>query len=458
MLDTESHKQSVYSLICRKGPTDIFLISKCGTRVAFHGLLLALHSPKMAKLLSETEANTAISLPFSVSIINELVSAMNRSQSGKWSKDLEEAAACLGILVCQEVGDDSKMEFGDEHCFPLTLEDGEVKEEAVGSEEDVYEKKHGSHPTFGQEEADSHKKHEHVSAEESCNDDDDDDPDYFEGSPNKSQDLKDPELTTRGEKNFVCDQCKQRFKVKQIMLKHRLKKHGLQIDCEFCELKFLVLAEYRKHFNKEHPTHTCEMCGVKKSDKPSLKRHIESRHTEDQPCHHCGVMFSTKWSLNHHIGRVHGEYKLHQCDKCDFSARVAADVKAHYLRRHTEALNGTCEVCGETFKELKLHLKRTACGGSSKIQCDQCDTTFYSAERLRIHMKKLHESPQVKDKICRYCQYATNSNAQLKRHIASVHKGKTASKMMCPYCHKETKTLEYHIRVYHPEKMADSRD
>ena len=73
-------------------------------------------------------------------------------------------------------------------------------------------------------------------------------------------------------------------------------------------------------------------------------------------------------------------------------------------------------------------------------------------------MKKLHESPQVKDKICRYCQYATNSNAQLKSHIASVHKGKTASKMMCPYCHKETKTLEYHIRVYHPEKMADSRD
>ena len=141
MLDTESHKQSVYSLICRQGPTDIFLISKCGTRVAFHGLLLALHSPKMAKLLSETEANAAISLPFSVSIINELVSAMNRSQSGKWSKDLEEAAACLGILVCQEVGDDSKMEFGDEHCFPLTLEDGEVKEEAVGSEEDVYEKK-----------------------------------------------------------------------------------------------------------------------------------------------------------------------------------------------------------------------------------------------------------------------------------------------------------------------------
>ena len=161
MLDTESHKQSVYSLICRKGPTDIFLISKCGTRVAFHGLLLALHSPKMAKLLSETEANTAISLPFSVSIINELVSAMNRSQSGKWSKDLEEAAACLGILVRQEVGDDSKMdskmEIRDEHCFPLTLEDGEVKDEAEGSEDDL-DGQHGSHSTFCEEEGDSHQK------------------------------------------------------------------------------------------------------------------------------------------------------------------------------------------------------------------------------------------------------------------------------------------------------------
>ena len=259
---------------------------------------------------------------------------------------------------------------------------------------------------------------------------------------------------SKATKNFICDQCNREFKVKQRMMKHRLQKHGLQIDCEFCEQKFQVLAEFRKHIGKEHPSHTCEICGVKKSDSTLLKRHIESRHKEDKPCPHCGVMFSTKWSLNHHIGRVHGEYELHRCDKCDFSARVLADVRAHFKRRHTEEMNGTCEVCGETFKELKKHLERTACGGSdkAKIQCQQCDKTFFSVDRVKTHMKKVHELPQIKDKICPHCPYATYGNTQLKRHISLVHLGTSTAKKKCPYCDKETKGLEYHISVYHPEK------
>ena len=92
MLRTPGHKQSVSNLIS-KGPTDLVLVSDCGSKVASHSLLIALNSPKMAKLLLETETNTAISLPFPISIVSALASALISRQKGKGVEGLEEAAA-----------------------------------------------------------------------------------------------------------------------------------------------------------------------------------------------------------------------------------------------------------------------------------------------------------------------------------------------------------------------------
>ena len=92
MLKTLGHKQSVSNLIS-KGPTDLVLVSDCGSKVASHSLLIALNSPKMAKLLLETETNTAISLPFPISIVSALASALISRQKGKGVEGLEEAAA-----------------------------------------------------------------------------------------------------------------------------------------------------------------------------------------------------------------------------------------------------------------------------------------------------------------------------------------------------------------------------
>ena len=462
MLKTQDHKQLVSTLISR-GPKDMEMISDCGTKVSSHSLLLALHSPKMAKLLLETEADTAISLPFPISIVSALASALKSRQKVKWVEGLEEAAVCLGIQIQVESQEGVKMETGDEDGqLHMDYEDGEVKEEARGEEENELSLPNGEETVKHQTDKTPEERMLNKSAKvqsnegssEESSDDDEDDPDYSNSSPKKFPDTTNLKSTSKAKKNYVCDQCNRGFKVKQCMMKHKLQKHGLSIDCDFCEQKFEVLAEYRRHIKKEHPSHTCEICGVKKSDSTLLKRHIESKHKEDKPCPHCGVMFSTKWSLNHHIGRVHGEYELHRCDKCDFSARVLADVKAHYKRRHTEDMNGTCEICGETFKELKKHLERTACGGSekAKIQCLQCDKTFFSDDRVKSHMKKVHETPQIKDKICPQCPYATYGNTQLKRHISMVHLGTSKAKKKCPFCEKETKGLEYHISVYHPEK------
>ena len=37
-------------------------------------------------------------------------------------------------------------------------------------------------------------------------------------------------------------------------------------------------------------------------------------------------------------------------------------------------------------------------------------------------------------------------------HNSSVHLGAGTHKKKCPYCEKETKGLEYHASVYHPQK------
>ena len=137
MLKTPGHKQSVSNLMSR-GPTDLVLVSDCGAKVASHSLLIALNSPKMAQLLSETETNTAISLPFPISIVSALASALISRQKGKGVEGLEEAAAFLGIQMQIEAKERLKVEVtGDdeEEQVHMECEDGEVKEEAEEEEQ-----------------------------------------------------------------------------------------------------------------------------------------------------------------------------------------------------------------------------------------------------------------------------------------------------------------------------------
>ena len=451
------HQGALTALVIRE-PKDLVLVSEDGGRVATHSLLLALHSPFVAKMLPDTGLKTAISLPFPLASISALASMLQGRQEGRdVVEGSKEVAACLGISLKTISSSSVKLEV-------QSGEEGEVEDDWEAKDEFVKEEAMEKHPAVQKKKlkAPTKKKRSYVesSSGESSDQDEDDDPDYMDTADNATKPIENnvPASSFKSKRyrgEFGCEHCKLRFKKHWFMMKHRLNTHNIPMDCESCDKKFSLLTDFKKHTKKEHPNKTCDECGMKFSRIQSLKNHVLAKHKEDIPCPHCGVMYATKYTLASHLGRAHGEYEMKKCSECEWTG-VAADLRVHFRRKHTEDLQETCEFCGEVFKNLKKHLERTGCGQENfvkeKIPCPHCAKTFSLDTHLKMHIKNIHNS--VKDKMCPHCSYSTYSNYNLRLHVSKMHLGANLVKQPCPHCDKETTNVEYHIKIYHAGKTA----
>ena len=256
---------------------------------------------------------------------------------------------------------------------------------------------------------------------------------------------------------FHCSECKKNFKGPTNLKKHMLIYHKLSIFCDMCAQKFLSVSNYTEHLRESHPSFQCSVCGVYKSTNEKLQNHIEVEHLEDVPCPQCGILFKTRDLLTMHIKRMHSLNAMINCIQCNFKCKTPEEMKSHFTRRHTNDSRDTCQYCGEVFKELKKHLKRTGCGGENgkpdKVQCPSCPKKLSNKPALDQHVKKIHKG--VKDRICSQCSYATYSAFNLKLHFSKVHIGqKDLEKESCPHCDKVTTNLKYHIEIKHSETIS----
>ena len=470
VISTPHHQQMVTSMIGQLSK-DLVLVGKCGGRVACHSLLLALSSPMMADMLAEVGEKTSISLPFPLPSLSALACVLQGRQVGERVPCLEEAAASLGISL--KPGELVKMEVpsGEEDYG----NDWEAKEEEFVKEEPPEKKMAPIKKTKPRP-----KKRKPIeSSSDESSDDDTNDPDFWDtkkavglresnghASPNsrgRGRGRPRKEAGTFRQKKsvdyeFGCDQCETRFQSHYCLIRHRLAKHDVPMVCDDCGEKFILLKDYKKHRSENHPSYKCSFCGENKFTKSSLDNHVESQHLEDVPCPHCGMTFATKASLNLHIDRIHNDNEPVKCTMCDYKTNVPMEMRQHFKRRHTEETLKNCEFCGEIFKDLKNHLRRTNCGGPSerkKVPCVHCAKEFSSGDKMREHVKRIHEG--VKDKFCSQCSYATYSNFNLKLHITKMHLGTGLVKQGCPYCDKETTNLDYHIQTYHSERYSPQK-
>jgi hypothetical protein len=438
--------------------------------VAAHRVLLALHSPLLAGLLGEAGEGAGLSLPLPLSALRGLVTLRRGKPVGE---EVRQAAVWLGVSAGVEGVNnfDPKMEADSED------EDEDLKEAEAAGEE--------AKPKIKQANNQPKKELRGESGSDETSEDEDpgmfvvDYSDYedkfspFEkkkkaknGFPSATKTLSEkrksgwvpPSEKKRREKNeFPCDQCDNRCNTQYLLEKHRSVKHKMPIICHLCS-QTLLLTEYKEHMYKNHHAYKCEICGVTKSTSTKMQFHIESAHKESTPCPHCGVQYSTKIALNHHIDRIHSEREEEQCTKCDYKSRMPAEMKRHVMSWHTEAaaVQQTCEYCGELFKRLDLHIKRTGCAGSKeafkkeKVPCPRCAKTFANSMIMRRHIKRVHEG--VKGKDCPQCSYSTYSSYNLKLHMSKTHFGQDMVKRQCPHCDKETTNLSYHIKLFHGEK------
>ena len=69
---------------------------------------------------------------------------------------------------------------------------------------------------------------------------------------------------------------------------------------------------------KQELKFSCEVCEKSFPNKTTLRKHIKSSHTEENPleCNICNKVFSLKQSLNRHK-QLHTGIKAYTCDLCE---------------------------------------------------------------------------------------------------------------------------------------------
>ena len=432
-------------------------------QVATHSLLLSLHSSLLAALLKEHVWRQGVTLPLSLPAIKGLVSLLHGQEAvrGVKEQEVKEAAEILGI-PWQGLGATSLGHLGH---VRLDTQDLNIQLKSVPN------------PLIHKDIDSDAVKYEGINVNDDSFDSgslEEDNKPNLVGKDMKSKHAKSgkksnrilSKLTNKGSKivrkrvnkDFPCDECKLGFSSDRFLMRHKLKAHNITMMCEKCNEKFSAYHAFKKHFMENHPSYTCPVCGISKFNKTSLSNHMESKHETNIPCPQCGVMYTTKANLNVHIGRVHSDKELQKCPKCDFKTRMAYEVKGHFIRMHTENTKETCQFCGEVFKHLKNHHRRTGCDGKvvvrKKLSCNQCDKEFAWNSILAKHVKEIHSG--IKDKTCPHCSYATYSGSNLRLHVSKMHFGTKVVKLLCPHCEKPTSNLKYHTDIDHPLLSGNS--
>ena len=353
---------------------DCSLVPLHGEGVQVPSLLLALHSPLMAQLLEEQDRHgSAISLPFRITVLKELVNIMYGGARG-YNPEVEEAATFLGIVNTGE----SNYKFENIELSELKIEEISNQSSDYGGEDIVNFSSENNHKSTK-----SKRKVPETSSDEVLI--------KHENNLNSTDSKTEYLQLKRGASNLSQLDNKNKVKRKQ---KHRGKKGNTSSVFD------------------------CEVCGVEKKTTCALKNHIESEHKESVPCPKCGMIYKTQAIVNRHILRVHSEKERFKCSQCDYRTNISWDVKAHYERNHTDTYLNPCEFCGNIFKDLKRH----SCLAKGRIPCTKCDKTFPHTNEMKLHIKRIHEN--VKNKACEQCSYRTYSGFNLRLHVKKMHNSK----------------------------------
>lgn len=196
--------------------------------------------------------------------------------------------------------------------------------------------------------------------------------------------------------------------------------------------------------------HTCEICSLSFDRKSKLVSHM-FKHSNSRPhkCTICLKGFKTSSYLARHM-EIHDEpVHLHACNLCDFKAKTKPYLKIHYIRKHTQDYNFSCEHCGKMFKVQSDYTTHMKDHDTESCVCDICGSSYPSKSSLYFHKHYKHKT-KVKEFECEICRKRFKSQNNLNNHV-ELHK----MKYVCEQCGMEFKFkygLTKHLRTHSGEK------
>ena len=209
----------------------------------------------------------------------------------------------------------------------------------------------------------------------------------------------------------------------------------------------------------------CGQCEEAFESTQQLDDHISIQHNSKDKllCHNCDKTFSRSDKLKNHIKNIHDRIKDKSCDLCDYKTGDNWKLKRHIASLHEskesgnihteETENVQCSLCEKVFIKSRLSRHIAIVHKKLKFQCQLCDKNFLGEDKLKVHVKCVHE--KVKDKLCDKCDLRFVDNYRLKRHVSQVHAViKTDQKyqnVQCNLCGKvmTNSSLKRHIEVVH---------
>lgn len=250
-------------------------------------------------------------------------------------------------------------------------------------------------------------------------------------------------------KMFQCSSCDYSSDYHSQIDQHTFKHHSSL--CTQCGYQSATFKDYQEH--AETHSYSCEICKMKFVGIRTLRRHMTMEHqsvnlyTKEKkmvPCHICGKLVGEP-SLRGHIKNIHST-EIHKCDYCDFTTNRAMKVRVH-MKKHLRPAK-PCPECGKLVKSLAQHFRLNCSSTAQKerFPCPICEKTFSKKDGMQKHVRHVHDN--VKNILCNFCDYKTNSSFNLRLHISKMHT-KEELEVECQFCHVKTRGLEYHLKIYH---------
>ena len=171
-------------------------------------------------------------------------------------------------------------------------------------------------------------------------------------------------------------------------------------------------------------------------------------------CDDCNKCFKNLFYLTQHTVK-HTGIKAFQCEVGAKTFAYKQDLPRH-MRSHTDNPKPyVCSECGQSFTQstkLKRHENKhlgTRTEGS-EISCDQCESTFSTKRRFKLHIKKCEGTQKITVKYCRKCDKSFVKLSAFKRHMASHEKLKNFICTECGKAYADKRNLTMHIGKEHP--------
>ena len=379
---------------------------------------------------------------------------MMQGEDIEMNNELEEAASMIGTV-------------NKEIPIPMSQKVEQVKEEWMSG----YSSENETHEVMKEEPSDKNKSNLRSLLKMKVNNENDysssDDEDGEDCSDteynNIKNELNDNKSPVKREfklarQELPCDICALIFRNQYLLDRHKLMKHAISMLCGECGQSFDNFKILKSHLQDIHKKERKEKARKEREIRrreESLGRKPVIKTADSCPCPHCGIVLGSTLGLNAHIARLHADNEPEQCSKCDYRTQISSEMQIHFKKMHTIEMVATCEFCGDVFKNIKRHLRRTQCGRDSKeererVQCEQgCPKTFPTVAKMREHVRKIHGERNI---MCTQCSYKTYSSFNLKLHVSKMHNGINMVKEPCPYCDKTSTNIPYHIKIYHGDK------